>query len=458
VLITCDTLRADRLGIYGYGRPTSPAVDAFARGERTVVFDEAWASSSITGPSLSSLLTGLLPDEIAVPDNKRLLPPEATSIAELARAAGYRTAAFVSNAVLAREPSEPGAGVHQGFEVFDDRMTDRERNRNLVERVAPDTAAAVEEWIAARRAAGDERFFLWVHFQDPHGPYTPPAELAARFDRGVPDGPPLPVAERSVAVVNALPSYQVLPEGRTPGLYRDRYDAEIATFDQGFARVVRALEDAGWLDGSLVVFSADHGESLGDHGYWFCHGETVYRELVRVPLVVRYPAGVARPAGARVTECVSHLDLWPTFADALGLDAPANRGSSLFAASLPHGRTFLQTVREPGHPRRWEAVSDCRWRLLVPSGGGPALFDLESDPGERRNLADREQAPFTRLFATYGELLRGRAAAPAEVRVDSLERNRTLAGLGYAGDDEDAQPEPEAEPEHEHGEDDGHGH
>jgi arylsulfatase A-like enzyme len=260
--------------------------------------------------------------------------------------------------------------VHQGLAVFDDRMPDRERTRLRAERVAPDTAAAVAEWIAARRAAGVERFFLWVHFQDPHGPYTPPAELAARFDRGVPDGPPLPVAERSVAVVNALPSYQVLPEGRTPGLYRDRYDAEIATFDQGFARVVRALEDAGWLDGSLVVFSADHGESLGEHGYWFCHGETVYRELVRVPLVVRYPAGVARPAGARGTECGSHLDRWPTFADALGRDAPANRGSTLFAASRPHGGPFLQTVREPRHPR--------------PGGAGPAPRLLYGAPGGQR--------------------------------------------------------------------------
>jgi arylsulfatase A-like enzyme len=320
-------------------------------------------------------------------------------------------------------------------------MRDHEANRPLLERVSPDTAVAATAWIDARAAAGEDRFFLWVHFQDPHGPYTPPPELAARFDRGASDGPDLPIGP-AAGVVNALPRYQVLPEGLAPGLYRDRYDAEVAYFDRGFATVVEALERAGWLDGSLVVFSADHGESLGEHGFWFCHGESVFRELVHVPLVVRYPEDVARPAAARVAAGVSHLDLWPTFGDALGLELAANRGTSLLAGAVPEGRTFLQTVRAPDDARRWAAVSDGRWRLVAPFGERPALFDVAADPGETEDLADRERDAFARLFRAWDTLRDGRAPALVPVVADSAARRDTLRGLGYVDGEDDADPPP----------------
>jgi arylsulfatase A-like enzyme len=451
VLITCDTLRADRLGTYGYERPTSPSLDAFAK--ECVVFDECTSASSITGPSLSSLMTGLLPDELGASSNGFQMPAEAVTVAELARGAGWATAGVVSNYVLKRFPELGEAGLHQGFEHWDDEMHVPEKNRpDLFERTAPDTARAAIAWLEGRRAAGADRFFLWVHFQDPHGPYVPPAEIAERFDRPHGDDVLLPVG-RGRFGLGEIPGYQVLGDAdhpeRRPGVYRDRYDAEVRTFDDALGALVGWLRGAGWLDDALVVITADHGEALGEHGYWFCHGETLYRELVRVPLLVRYPAGAPRPAGPRVATGVAHLDLWPTLLEALGVAPRPNRGTSLFNAELPAGRAFVSMIHAPEENLRWTAVYDGRHRMLFPPGSRrPQLFDDALDPGEERNLVDVQPGVALRLVSRHREILSGMRPALRPVPIDfrNPERMRALADIGYAGSSDDADGDPEAEP------------
>jgi arylsulfatase A-like enzyme len=443
ILITCDTLRPDRLGTYGYKLATSPNVDAFAR--ESVVFEKAYSCAPWTGPSLCALHTGKLPDEIGVPGGNRApLPAQAITLAELARKGGYGTAAIISNWVLRKPDKSRGdVGLQQGFALYDDEMTVKELNRDLYERRAPETTAAAVRWLEGEKSAANDRFFLWVHYQDPHGPYLPPPEILKRFERPMTDEPTLPVSA-TVKGKDAIPSYQALAGETRPEAYRMRYDAEIASFDEGFGRLIAKLKDLGWFDDTLIVFTADHGESLGEHGYWFCHGENLYQEEVHVPLAIHFPrgakhvAGVASDRGERVKELAGHLDLWPTILEALGIDAPENRGLSLFRASLPEDRVNVQTLAPPPSPNRWEAVGDGSFRLVMRRGAEFELYDLEHDPGETVNVASKETTRAARLLQRMHAFVEEMKSAPlpeVEVKPDAR-TEKLMKGLGYTGEED----------------------
>ncbi len=425
ILVTCDTLRADRLGFYGYRRLTSPRLDALAR--EALVFEAAWSTAPLTGPALSALVTGRLPEELGLADNRQVLAAEATTLAEVLAEHGIATAAIVSNWVLRRREELPGAGVQQGFAHFDDDMHAIEPNRpDVKERGAADTTAAAIRWLES--SARDEPFFLWVHYQDPHGPYTPPAECLAALGRPLTDEPPLAPGNDQRGL-GALPRYQVLGEERAPEAYRIRYDAEIRYFDRELGRLLDHLRTAGLLERSLLVFTADHGESLGEHGCYFSHGQNLHQELVRVPLLVRLPS--AGRAGTRVRAPVSHLDLLPTVLAASGLEPGVVRGTDLLAPELPADRVLPQSLRGG-----WSATSASH-RLIV-EGPSPRLYDLERDPGELEDLAAREPARVSELTARHQQFV-SRAGAPplraAEPPADE-QAERELEALGYTGEDD----------------------
>lgn len=450
VLITCDTLRADRLGLYGYGAPTSPNLDRL--GMESVVFDSAWASAPWTRPALSSLMTGRYAEEVGTaPSNLRRMPAEVETLAERVRAAGIATSAVVSNGLIARPPAAAGdVDLAQGFESYDDTMTSRERNRDMPERLAPETTDAALSWLARHAASGGGRLFLWVHYQDPHGPYTPPAELARAFET--------PLGENEVERLlpigttmrgrGQIPLYQRLdiapgqPEQRAR-VYRDRYDAEIAGFDRELGRLLDALRaDPAW-DATMVIFSADHGESLGEHDHWFCHGENVQREAVAVPLLIRYPAGWRGPPAreGRVAALVGHVDVWPTVLGAFGLDAGGSRGLALLGDALPEGRVLAQSFLPQDEKRRQWGVTDGRWRLVWGENSAPRLFDLRSDPGETRDLSAEHPAELERLRARYQaaqRLFADSAPQGSEVELDPASL-RALQKLGYVEVEGDAE-------------------
>jgi len=439
ILITCDTLRADRLGCYGYERPTSPNLDRFAR--EAVVFDNAWSTAPKTTPAISALLTGRPPDELGVTGgNRYLLPPAALTLAEEACAAGLRTGAVISNWVLRAQPQYGGAGVEQGFEHFDDQMELRETSRDDVyERLAPATTDAAIGWLEERRARGEDAFFFWVHYQDPHGPYRPPAEVLARFERPATEEPELPLGTTQRGF-GQIPAYQAIDVERRPEPYRARYDAEIAYFDEHLGRLLDWLARADWMRDALVVFTADHGESLGEQGYWFCHGESLHAELVRVPLLVRFPDGVAHvrvDERRRVARAAGHLDLWPTILEAFGSEPTRCRGLSLFGAELPEQRFLLQALGRREHDR-WLAFGDGRWRLVARSGEKPRLYDGAGDPRETLDVAAQHPEVVRELRRLLEE---DQAAFPIEALAEQPiakdpETERHLGALGYAEGDE----------------------
>ena len=442
ILVTCDTLRADRLGAYGYPLPTSPNVDAFAR--EAVLFEEAYATTTWTVPSIGSILTGKLPEELGLErGNHFVLPPAAETIQELARGAGYATAAFVSNWVLRRPSSGLGdAGFGQGFETYDDRMPARVLNRASYERDAATTTDAALAWLDAHGRAED-RFFLWIHYMDPHGPYVPAPEDLARLERPPTDEPLVPLGETLLGR-GQIPSYQNLDGERRPEIYRARYDAEIAGFDRGFGRFVEGLKARDLWSDSLVILTADHGESLGEHGYWFCHGENVHREQARVPLIVRFPdghdrvAGNAGPAGTRVRELVGHLDVWPTVLEALGLPERPNRGVSWFRRSLPADRVNVQSLAAKRASPAWTCVSDGAFRLIQEGGTDPRLHDVRQDPAENEDLARGEPARAAELRRRGERWLEEARSTPLPPLLDEEDPRRAdaMRALGYTEGDE----------------------
>jgi arylsulfatase A-like enzyme len=314
IWIVVDTLRADHLEWYGYARPTSPSLRSLAA--EGSLFTRAYTPAPQTTPAIASMFTGLYPARHGLRSLYQLLHDDNRTAAEIFAGAGYDTAAFVSSFVMVRNFSNLG----QGFALYDDFVGERELFRDNYERKAAATLELAARWAQERR---DERpFFLFVHLIDPHGPYAPPGEFAGRFR-----------SAEAVEVEGAIPAYQQIPGVRDLNRYRDLYDGEIAYADAALGRFLDVLDDRGLLAGSLVVFTADHGESMGEHGLYFRHGDDVFQENVHVPLIVKPPAGFGEVT-RRVPDVVSHVDLLPTVLEIAGLPVPAALDGRSLVSSL----------------------------------------------------------------------------------------------------------------------------
>ncbi len=304
LLVTADTLRADRLACYGGPEVAGTGICSLAlHGGR---FAWAFSAAPSTAPSIASILTSRHPSQHGVGElADTRLDDGVETVAEVLAGAGYATAAFVSNPVLQR-PRNLG----QGFEIYDDRMHARERNRPLRERDAAATTDAALAWARVVRAP----WCLWVHYPDPHGPYEP---------RGAPAARDTPGAERLPLLTDhsgfgGIPAYQQLPGARSPEAYARRYLDEVRHLDLHVARLVAGLDALGAPP--AVLFTADHGEAFGEDGYWVAHGHSLGLDQIRVPLLVR-PSPPARPFVLRAA--VSTLDLAPTLLRLARLGAPA---------------------------------------------------------------------------------------------------------------------------------------
>jgi choline-sulfatase len=286
LLVTVDTLRADRMSGYGYERPTTPRLDAWmARGVR---FTQARTIEPLTAPALTSLLTSTEPQDHGASRNGLRMRAGLASLPKSLQAHGYATAALVGNWTLRHKLT--GLGEH--FGRYDELLT-RKRWFGLVNGEADgnDVTDAAIAWIDGQRAASaDQPFFLWVHYVEPHAPYVLHPEHRARL---------------------GLPA--------TGDLSReDRYDTEVAFVDAAVGRLLEYLERRGLAPDTLVVFAADHGESLGEHGYWG-HGRNLYEPGLRIPLALGGPARI-RP---RVLDAPALLtDVAPTILGLVGIAAP----------------------------------------------------------------------------------------------------------------------------------------
>lgn len=429
LLVSTDTLRADELGAYGSERQLTPHLDALA--DESVVFQHAYAPAAFTLPSVAALHTGRYPEELGIRSNESAVPDGAGSLASELVAAGWRTRAVVGNFVLRRS-----SGMAQGFERFDDTFPGRESgSRAMPERSA---AATTDAALAALEdCSHGPPCFVWVHYQDPHGPYDPPdawRSRAALHEPGAPDsGRELPLG-RDQWGRGSIPAYQVLGERRDVAFYRVGYRGEIAFTDAELGRLLDALPGLGLAEEAVIVFAADHGESLGEHDLWFSHGTHLGDEQVRVPLMIRAP-GLA--PGVR-DDPVSLVDLWPTLLAMVGSPAGAgNRsGRDLLApgAEAAAGGAYMANLGVGGTARY--AIVDGGFKFVATERGG--LHD-----GRLHRLGD-ESVDLTAAAPQLASKMRQRlvelrARVASDVpetpqRLDESDRAR-LRELGYLGEE-----------------------
>jgi len=429
LLVTVDTLRADRLGAYGSPLGLTPHLDALAA--ESLVFGSAYAASSFTLPSLSALLTGRYPEEYGMWSNESALPADVPTLASELRARGWRTAAVVSNFVLRRT-----SGLAEGFSRYDDETPNWEPTRGWPERVARRTTSAALPLLEGCTANAADRCFLWVHYQDPHGPYTPPPGLRERFlpgERAAPDGTRRLALREDHMGMGGIPRYQVLDGLREAAFYRAGYHGEVATVDTEVGRLLGRVAELGLADRSVVVFAADHGEALGEGDYWFAHGEYLSEELVRVPLLLKAPG---QEPGRR-DEVVALVDVLPTLLALLGEgsapDAPAARpGRDLLApgagetASVPYLATLGgSTVRRHG-------VVEGDYKLVLTERDGVWDASLVRRGREGVELAAAAPQIAERLRARLSELRARYATGREELHQGFAPEDRErLRALGY---------------------------
>ena len=359
LFVTVDALRADHLGAYGYHRATSPNIDAyFAVG---TLYERAYATEANTSPSVVSFLTGQLPQENGLRLMLQKVPRDLMTLPDYLSEHGYQTAAVVSNPVLAAEAMDLDAH----FDYYDDYMDERESRRDLWERTAGPTTDAALLWYATAYDA-DRPYFLWIHYQDPHGPYDAPPDKPVDFDH-----------ERAVEIDSMrVPAYERKP-GVTDGLeYVDAYDEEIAYMDEHVGRLLESFAAEGLLDDTIVIFSADHGEAMMEHERWFTHA---YHVMVRFP---------ADSNGRRVQTRVSLVDVAPTILDAAGIDVPEAMSGQVLRGNVEPGPVYAQ-----GGAWRSMTLDDTKWLVQVSKkqrgGSRPNLiierrwvYELDTDPRE----------------------------------------------------------------------------
>lgn len=381
LLITVDTLRADHLNIYGYRRVTSPNIDALAA--RGTVFDVAFTYWPKTRGSFATMFTGLYASQHGLTVRDRDLPSFNQTLAETLREAGYRTAAAIDNGNLAA-----ALGFGQGFDIYEQTWLGEDTTE--LERTETITRFG-EDYLSSN--GNEQPFFLWLHYVNPHTPYQPTEEALARFrgDGLIPRGPEL---ERVTGYHGGVNRKHVAVEGEDHwGDYIDRYDAEIFVADQHIGRVLKALEESGHADSTLVVFTSDHGESLGEHDYFFDHGFDLFNPSLRIPLIFSFP-GVL-PSGEHVSGAVSTLDIYPTVLDVAQVSFPPGlEGKSVLplvrgTTTRLHDELFFQ------NDHHQMAITNGRLKLIHHPDGHHELYDMYRDPTEEVNRYEESQSRIT---------------------------------------------------------------
>lgn len=438
LLISIDTLRADHLSGYGYSRPTSPAIDAFAK--RGVVFEQAYSHSPKTAPSHMSLMTSLLPEAHGVRqlshDGARRLSDEIPTLARVLQRHGYRT-----GAITAGGNAGASLGFDQGmhsFQVIYDVST-------LVK------SAAVQ--LQAMQGVSPERepLFLFLHTYEVHDPYTPVMPYQTMFtdpnySGAIRSSPSDDVGAGSEVFQRTHESFWSSVDKQDPEdvqHLKDLYDGSIRRVDTELASLFKWMQPRGLLRNTLVVILSDHGEEFADHGA-FLHTR-VYQELLHVPLIMLFPAKDRGRFGRRRIETpVRLIDVMPTLLDYLGIQAPDGiQGQSLMPLLRGEQLSPLPIMSSYGR-RGYLALREGRWKWIGNevrrlSGEGfvthEELYDLEQDAGEQKNLAGREverakqmSSRATKLDAEAKQFQATRVGAPIDADEHELEE---LRALGY---------------------------
>jgi choline-sulfatase len=395
ILITLDTVRADRMGFLGSKRGLTPNLDALAR--QGIVFERAYSQAPITPSSHATILTGTYPQFHGVRNFGDRLPPTVPFLPDVLHAQGYRTGAFVGSIIL--DPKNGFAsGFERGFDVYDagfHRQRTGEKRQASMQRRGEVTLSHALEWLG-KNTQGP--CFLWFHLWDAHDPYDPPEPFRSRF----PGAP---------------------------------YNAGIAYVDATVGKLLDYLRNQGLYDGSLIAVAADHGEALGDHGEK-THSIFLYDATIHVPLLIKLPAN--RSAGQRVSSTASLADLAPTLLEALQLPSPAAvQGRSLLGLIANPNPADRPAVSVGDHSERsfgWSQLLALRTgHQLYIRAPQPELYDLAADPDATENLYAKNRPAAARLDAQLENFLqRVSAGAPQSLQggldAKSMEK---LSALGY---------------------------
>ncbi len=449
ILITIDTLRADHLGCYGNPTMITPSMDSLAAGGAT--FSKVTAQVPLTLPSHTSILTSTYPPIHGVRDNARYrFSDDLPTLAEILRDNGYLTAAFVSAFVL-----DSRFGLDRGFEVYDDRIQNQAyfyfssasppfaiavafkvlglAPEHKPERKADKTTGAVIEWL--EQHAGN-RFFLWIHYFDPHGPLNPPPPYDTLY---LPDGAD-PVefranAERYASLLGQIDSRMLTCE-EIEGI-QSLYEGEITFTDHHVGLLLERLQNLGIADRTLLVLTADHGQSISEHDY-IGHSMELYREIMRIPLILNYPGRI--PAGTTVDHAVQSIDIMPTILDLLGIEPPGTcRGISLLpmtsagAGSSESRSSYLETLHPLQKKRRLIGLDSGEYKYIKAlEGGREELYSAGTDPAEARNLAATDPELTEIMRKKLQEMLEGMQnySSSKEIPMDR-QTIEAMKALGY---------------------------
>jgi len=415
--IVVDALRYDHLSCYGQKGFSTPAMDSLAK--KGALFSRAYCSYPATLPSTASMFTSTYPIYHGIKTNAQVLPDSLLTIAEILRGHGYQTAAVVSNFILRKITN-----IGKGFEFYDDQLPQKEINRDMQERDANLTAQAAIQWLVQN--GKKEKFFLFVHFQDPHGPYYPHPELMNLMPKNR-KGIQLEIGDKDPQ--DMIPSYQALENRKDVDYYLANYAGEVIYTDRQIQRLLAALQEIGVEEKTAVILTADHGEALGEHHLYFKHGEFLHEPQIRVPLIIKIPG--ASPV--KITRTVKHIDLGPTVLDLFGLKKPEQfQGKSLlpFIDAKSQGwedLSFSQVAKDTNL-----AMVDGPMKL-VHFSGHKMLYDLRRDPGERKNIYTKEPEQVLRRLEQKMELYRNYAPKTPIVPKTLLDEKttETLKTLGY---------------------------
>jgi arylsulfatase A-like enzyme len=427
VLVVLDTVRAQSVSTYGYGRPTAPTLDRLAR--EGALFLDATSPSTWSLPSHASLFTGRYPSSHGAHGEHRFLDDRFPTLAQALAHHGYETLCFTANAWIS-----DGLGLTRGFGYQDQallahggagrgfsfifRLLDR-LGLQETDKGGARVAESFEAWARGRPADAERPAFVFLNFIEAHFPYHQlPHEHLFRFS----DRPYRELRALSVDLMAQQFGGKGRPVEEAKGPARDMYDGGIVHSSDLLGRVVEALRARGTLDRTLLVVLADHGEILGERGGHFGHGPTFYQESVGVPLLLRYPPRV--PAGARVAQPVSTLGVYATIMDLAGLEPPptlqvgslaplasgaAQGGGPILAELHPMtGQGGFEQTRH-GDPqmradRRYRLLREGPLKLVVSSKGDALLYDLAADPGETRDLAAERPQDLARMQARLSEV------------------------------------------------------
>jgi arylsulfatase len=418
IIILVDTLRADHMSLYGYPRPTTPFIDRLA--EESVVFERARSQAACTFPSVNSVLTSRYPfDFYRMGEGEMGIPAEYSTIAEILRGDGYRTIAVSSSPIVRATPSKenPSGGFGRGFDVFDEHCL--WNNARCVNARALKALEGVEE-----------PFFLYLHYMDPHGHYSPP-ETYEKVFAGPYDGYDFIAAgdHNPIAAMLFSDGPQLDIGERDIQHLVDLYDDEIRYCDQQLQLLMERLQRDGLLDRSLLVVTSDHGEEFMEHGQvGHCRG--VWDTLTRVPLIIRSPDITG---GVRIESAVQLVDIVPTICDELGLSLRGLEVEGIPLGGLMRGsppeRTYAFTDQS-----RFRAADDGHWQLILDGLASTAtLFDVRNDPLAQNNLFAAGGPDLDRLGATLNRWLdeTGQAVDFDAALAASKAKEEELRALGY---------------------------